>query len=46
VCLSTVAGLDAAHRLYEQAGFRTTASHAARKWGVDTVEQRMELTLR
>lgn len=43
VYLWTVGGLDAAHHLYEQAGFRTTASHPARKWGIDTVEQRMDL---
>jgi len=44
VYLWTVAGLDAAHHLYEQAGFRTTVERETRKWGIDTVEQRMDLT--
>ncbi|NUP32014.1 MAG: GNAT family N-acetyltransferase [Streptomycetaceae bacterium] len=43
VYLWTVAGLDAAHHLYKSAGFRLTDSAPARKWGVDAVEQRMEL---
>lgn len=45
VYLWTVAGLDAAHHLYKAAGFRTTSSTPARKWGVDVVEQRMEREL-
>lgn len=45
VFLWTVAGLDAAHHLYEQAGFRTTLTRPARKWGIDTVEHRMDLPL-
>ncbi|MCF2530915.1 GNAT family N-acetyltransferase [Yinghuangia soli] len=43
VYLWTIAGLDAAHHLYKSAGFRVTHSEPARKWGVDAVEQRMEL---
>ncbi|MGW0663574.1 N-acetyltransferase family protein [Streptodolium elevatio] len=45
VYLWTVAGLEAAHQLYKSAGFRLTHSEPAHKWGVDAIEQRMELTL-
>lgn len=45
VLLWTIAGLGAAHHLYEQAGFRLTVSRPARKWGVETTEQAMELAL-
>ncbi|MFJ7911694.1 GNAT family N-acetyltransferase [Kitasatospora sp. NPDC096204] len=43
VLLWTVTGLDAAHHLYAKAGFKLTVSRAARKFGLDTVEQRMDL---
>ncbi|MFE5587939.1 GNAT family N-acetyltransferase [Kitasatospora sp. NPDC056531] len=45
VLLWTVAGLDAAHHLYAQAGFELTVSRPAHKFGLDTVEQRMDLRL-
>jgi GNAT superfamily N-acetyltransferase len=45
VLLWTIAGLDASYLLYEQAGFTLTVSRPARKWGVDTVELRMDLLL-
>ena len=45
VFLRTVAGLEAAHHLYEKAGFTVTESHPARMWGIDTVVQHMELRL-
>ncbi|MBD0673146.1 hypothetical protein BU198_21115 [Streptomyces sp. CBMA156] len=43
VLLWTVAGLDAAHHLYAKAGFELTVSRPTRKFGLDTVEQRMDL---
>ncbi|MFD8755695.1 GNAT family N-acetyltransferase [Kitasatospora sp. NPDC059577] len=43
VLLWTVAGLDAAHHLYAKAGFEVTVSRPAHKFGLDTVEQRMDL---
>ncbi|MEV7941580.1 GNAT family N-acetyltransferase [Kitasatospora sp. NPDC088264] len=45
VLLWTIAGLDAAHHLYAKAGFELTVSRSARKFGLDTVEQRMDLRL-
>ncbi|NUU24618.1 MAG: GNAT family N-acetyltransferase [Streptomycetaceae bacterium] len=45
VYLWTIAGLDAAHHLYKAAGFKLTDSYPARKWGIDAIEQRMELVL-
>ncbi|MEU4116708.1 GNAT family N-acetyltransferase [Kitasatospora sp. NPDC028055] len=45
VLLWTIAGLDAAHHLYATAGFELALSRPARKFGLDTVEQRMELRL-
>jgi GNAT superfamily N-acetyltransferase len=45
VYLWTVAGLDAAHHIYKSAGFQVTHSRPARKWGIDAIEQRMELVL-
>jgi GNAT superfamily N-acetyltransferase len=46
VWLTTFAGLDAARRLYDAAGFRE--EHAAKDsgWGAEVLEQRMRLTLR
>ncbi|MET8628920.1 GNAT family N-acetyltransferase [Kitasatospora sp. NPDC004669] len=43
VLLWTVTGLDAAHHLYAKAGFELTLSRPAHKFGLDTVEQRMDL---
>ncbi|MDI2127208.1 GNAT family N-acetyltransferase [Yinghuangia seranimata] len=43
VYLWTIAGLDAAHHLYKSAGFRVTHSEPTRTWGIDAIEQRMEL---
>ena len=37
--LTTFAGLDAARRLYEAAGFRLTAEAEAESWGTRVVEQ-------
>ncbi|MFF4815793.1 GNAT family N-acetyltransferase [Kitasatospora sp. NPDC001309] len=45
VLLWTITGLDAAHHLYATAGFELTLSRPAHKFGLDTVEQRMELRL-
>ncbi|MER8101394.1 GNAT family N-acetyltransferase [Kitasatospora sp. NPDC094016] len=45
VLLWTIAGLDAAHHLYAKAGFELTVSRPARRFGLDTVEQRMDLRL-
>ncbi|MFF2144032.1 GNAT family N-acetyltransferase [Kitasatospora sp. NPDC058190] len=45
VLLWTVAGLDAAHHLYAKAGFELTVSRPAHTFGLDTVEQRMDLRL-
>lgn len=45
VLLWTITGLDAAHHLYAEAGFELTVSRPARKFGLDTVEQRMDLRL-
>ena len=45
VFLWTFAGLDAARRLYEQAGFRLAAETADDQWGVRVVHQRFELDL-
>ncbi|MFI2607565.1 GNAT family N-acetyltransferase [Kitasatospora sp. NPDC018619] len=43
VLLWTVAGLQAAHHLYATAGFELTVSRPVRMFGLDTVEQRMDL---
>ena len=43
--LWTLAGLDAATHLYEQAGFRVTEEVAAEQWGRRVVERRMVLPL-
>ncbi|MQS12836.1 GNAT family N-acetyltransferase [Streptomyces kaniharaensis] len=43
VLLWTIAGLDAAHHLYAKAGFELTVSRPVHKFGLDTVEQRMDL---
>lgn len=43
--LWTVAGLDAAARLYHDAGFAVVESVPHRRWGADVVEQRYALTL-
>ena len=43
VFLTTIAGLDAAHHLCRQAGFELTSSEPARKWGIETEEQRFDM---
>jgi GNAT superfamily N-acetyltransferase len=45
VILWTVAGLHAAQHLYQQAGFARVHAEPARRWGVDVVEERHEMTL-
>ena len=45
IYLWTLAGLDAATHLYEQAGFRVTEEVAAEQWGRRVVERRMALRL-
>jgi GNAT superfamily N-acetyltransferase len=45
VYLWTVAGLDAAARLYGRAGFRLVESIATERWGAPVVEERHELEL-
>ena len=43
VFLTTIAGLDAAHHLYRQAGFELTSSESVRKWGIETEELRFDM---
>ncbi|WP_031075057.1 GNAT family N-acetyltransferase [Streptomyces sp. NRRL WC-3742] len=43
VLLWTIAGLEAAHHLYAKAGFALTVSRPVHKFGLDTLEQRMDL---
>ncbi|MHB8834726.1 MAG: GNAT family N-acetyltransferase [Candidatus Methylomirabilia bacterium] len=45
VSLWTFAGLDAARRLYEQAGFRLVEERRGAQWGIEVDEQRFELRL-
>jgi GNAT superfamily N-acetyltransferase len=45
VMLWTVSSLAAAAHLYRSAGFRLAEQRPGRRWGVDVVEQRYELTL-
>jgi len=45
VALWTFAGLDAARKLYEQAGFRLSLERRGAQWGVEVAEQRFELQL-
>ena len=45
VSLWTFSGLDAARRLYEQAGFRLAEERRGAQWGVEVTEQRFELRL-
>ena len=45
VRLWTVDGLDAAARLYTDAGFRCTERNPVRQWGHDLVEARYDLAL-
>ena len=43
--LWTFAGLDAARRLYERAGFRLAEERRGTQWGIEVTEQRFELCL-
>jgi GNAT superfamily N-acetyltransferase len=45
VSLWTFAGLDAARRLYERAGFRIVEERRGTQWGAEVLEQRFELQL-
>lgn len=45
VYLTTLAGLDAAARLYREAGFTLTHEEQGEQWGRRLVEQRMDLDL-
>jgi GNAT superfamily N-acetyltransferase len=45
VSLWTFSGLDAARRLYEQAGFRLSVERRGAQWGIEVTEQRFELDL-
>jgi len=45
VSLWTFSGLDAARRLYEQAGFRLAVERRGAQWGIEVIEQRFELLL-
>ena len=43
VFLTTIAGLDVAHRIYRRAGFELTGSEPMSKWGIETEELRFDL---
>ena len=45
VTLWTFAGLDAARRLYEQAGFHLAVERRGAQWGIEVTEQQFELHL-
>ncbi len=45
VTLWTFAGLDAARRLYELAGFRLAEERRGAQWGIEVTEQQFELRL-
>ncbi|WP_406278600.1 GNAT family N-acetyltransferase [Embleya sp. NBC_00896] len=45
VYLWTIAGLPASRHLYDEAGFTLTEEHPTRSWGIDAVEQRLDLKL-
>jgi len=45
VVLWTVSALEAASRLYRRAGFVRTEENRARRWGVEVVEEKYELSL-
>lgn len=45
VFLSTIDGLASAQHLYRKAGFTLTESRHVRKWGIETIEQRFDLSL-
>jgi GNAT superfamily N-acetyltransferase len=45
VTLWTFSGLDAARRLYEQAGFFLAEERRGAQWGIEVTEQRFELRL-
>jgi GNAT superfamily N-acetyltransferase len=43
VYLWTIAGLPAARHLYDEAGFTLTEEHPTRAWGIEAIEQRMDV---
>jgi GNAT superfamily N-acetyltransferase len=45
ILLWTVAGLEAAQHLYRQAGFACVEAAVVRRWGVEVVEERHEMSL-
>lgn len=45
IILWTVAGLGAAQHLYRQAGFVCVEAAPVRRWGVDVIEERHEMSL-
>jgi GNAT superfamily N-acetyltransferase len=45
VSLWTFSGLDAARRLYEQAGFRLAEERRGAQWGIEVTEQRFEMEM-
>ena len=45
VFLTTISGLDAAHRLYRDAGFELTSSVPVTQWGIETEELRFDVRL-
>jgi hypothetical protein len=45
IYLNTFAGLDAARRLYERAGFVLTQQQTDTTWGIPVEEQRFERVL-
>jgi GNAT superfamily N-acetyltransferase len=45
IILWTLSGLEAALQLYRRAGFVRVETAPARRWGVDVVEEKHELTL-
>ena len=45
VFLWTIAGLERAHELYRQEGFKHIEDKPGHQWGIDVVEQRFDLML-
>jgi GNAT superfamily N-acetyltransferase len=46
IVLWTVAALTAAARLYKSVGFERVEAERAKRWGVDVIEERYELSLK